>query len=199
MQEMQEIWVWSLGWEDPLEEGTVTHSSILAWRISWTEQPDMLPSIGSQRVRHDWSNLTHTAHTCEALDLSGTHHFFPFSEPLIQAVIWINTKGLTGLPGLTSALSSSHVIRDSSYNTNPSHGETGSLFVSPDERTATTYACVKVIKTELDQASAPSCQFLGSTKGGGTHYTASWDCNQQHPDCRTLNRSKGPSSSTDKL
>ena len=146
MQETQEIWVWSLGREDHLEEGTATHSSILAWRIPWTEEPGVLSSIGSQRVRPDWSNLAHTTHTCEALDLSGTHHFFPFSEPLIQAVIWINTKRLTGLPGLTSAIYSSRVIRDSSYNTNPSHGETGSLLVSPDERTATTYAWVKVIK-----------------------------------------------------
>ena len=42
-----------LGWEDPLEEGMATHSSILAWRIPWTEEPDMLQSIGLQRVRHD--------------------------------------------------------------------------------------------------------------------------------------------------
>ena len=45
---MQEIWVKSLGWEDPLEKGKATHSSILAWKISWTVQ-----SMGSQRVRHD--------------------------------------------------------------------------------------------------------------------------------------------------
>ena len=43
----------SLGQEDPLEEGTTTHSSILAWRILWTEEPGRLQSIGSQRVRHD--------------------------------------------------------------------------------------------------------------------------------------------------
>ena len=39
MQETQAIWVWFLGWEDPLEEGISTHSSILAWRIPWTEEP----------------------------------------------------------------------------------------------------------------------------------------------------------------
>ena len=39
---MQETWVQSLGWEDPLEKGTATHSSILAWRIPWTEEPGML-------------------------------------------------------------------------------------------------------------------------------------------------------------
>ena len=42
-----------LGQEDPLQEGTATHSSILAWRIPWTEEPGGLQSIGSQRVEHD--------------------------------------------------------------------------------------------------------------------------------------------------
>ena len=50
---MQETQVQSLGGEDPLEEGMATHSSILAWRIPWTEEPGGLQSIGSQRVRHD--------------------------------------------------------------------------------------------------------------------------------------------------
>ena len=48
------LWVWSLGWEDPLEEGMATHSSILAWRIPWTVRCGGLPSMGSHRVRHDW-------------------------------------------------------------------------------------------------------------------------------------------------
>ena len=50
---MQEIWVQSLGWENPLEKGMATHSSILAWRFPWTEEPGGLHSMGSQRVRHD--------------------------------------------------------------------------------------------------------------------------------------------------
>ena len=50
---VQEIWVQSLGWEDPLEKGTAAHSSILAWRIPWTEEPGGLQSIGSQRVGHN--------------------------------------------------------------------------------------------------------------------------------------------------
>ena len=50
---VQETQVRSLGWEDLLEEGTATHSSILAWRIPWTEEPGELQSMGSQRVRHD--------------------------------------------------------------------------------------------------------------------------------------------------
>ena len=50
---MQETQVQSLGWEDPLEEGMATHSSILAWRIPWTEEPGELRSMGSQRAGHD--------------------------------------------------------------------------------------------------------------------------------------------------
>ena len=50
---MQETWVQSLGWEDPLEKGMATHSSILAWRILWTEEPGGLQSMGSQGVRYD--------------------------------------------------------------------------------------------------------------------------------------------------
>ena len=50
---MQETWVQSLGQEDPLEKEMTTHSSILAWKIPWTEEPGGPQSMGSQRVRHD--------------------------------------------------------------------------------------------------------------------------------------------------
>ena len=50
---MWETWVWFLGWEDPLEKGKATHSSILAWRNPWTVQ-----SMGSQRVEHNWATFT---------------------------------------------------------------------------------------------------------------------------------------------
>ena len=53
MQEPQETGVQSLGWEDPLEEGMATLSSILDWKIPWTEKPGRLQSMGSQGVRHD--------------------------------------------------------------------------------------------------------------------------------------------------
>ena len=55
---IQETRFWDLGWEDPLEKGMATHSSIFAWRIPWTEEPDSLWSLGSQRVRHDWVTNT---------------------------------------------------------------------------------------------------------------------------------------------
>jgi len=53
VQETQEMWVQSLGWEDPLEEEMATHSSILAWRIPWTEDPGGLQAMGLQRVGHN--------------------------------------------------------------------------------------------------------------------------------------------------
>ena len=49
----QETWVQTLGLEESLEEGMAIHSSTLAWKIPWTEEPDGLQSMGSQRLRHD--------------------------------------------------------------------------------------------------------------------------------------------------
>ena len=60
MQEPQETWVRSLGWEDPLKEGMTTPSCILAWRIPWTEESGELQFMGSQRVGHNWSDLALT-------------------------------------------------------------------------------------------------------------------------------------------
>ena len=60
---MQETWVPSLDWEDPLEEGMATHSDILAWRIPWTEEPGGLQSMGSQ----SWTRLSDSAHSTHPL------------------------------------------------------------------------------------------------------------------------------------
>ena len=57
---MPETQVQYLGWEYPHQEGMATHSSTLAWRIKWTEEPGGLQSMGSQRVGHDWATYTHT-------------------------------------------------------------------------------------------------------------------------------------------
>ena len=59
---MQETWTRSLGWEDPLEGSMATHSSIVAGKIPWTEEPGGLQSMGLQRVGHDWACL----HLCQA-------------------------------------------------------------------------------------------------------------------------------------
>ena len=56
MQETQEMWVQSLAQEYPLKEEMATHSSILAWRIPWTEETGGLQSMGSQRVEQDWAS-----------------------------------------------------------------------------------------------------------------------------------------------
>ena len=53
MQEMQEMWICSLSWEDPLEKEMATHSSVLVWRILWTEEPSGPQSMGLQKIRHD--------------------------------------------------------------------------------------------------------------------------------------------------
>ena len=56
---MQEMWVWSVGQEDPLEKEMATHSNILTWKIPWTEEPGWLLSMGLQRVGHDWVTSLH--------------------------------------------------------------------------------------------------------------------------------------------
>ena len=62
---MQETWVWSLGWEDPLEEEMAAHSSILVWEIPLTQEPGGVWSMGSQTVRHDWTRIHACMHTWE--------------------------------------------------------------------------------------------------------------------------------------
>ena len=72
--------VWSLGWENPLEKEMVTHSSIFAWRIPWTEEPGRLQSTGWQRVGHDWvTSLSHAS-------------YYILTKEECEAVITINTE-----------------------------------------------------------------------------------------------------------
>ena len=59
---MQETQVWSLGWEDPLEKEMATHSSNLAWKIPWTEEPGRLQSMGSQRVIDWFADIEESLH-----------------------------------------------------------------------------------------------------------------------------------------
>ena len=71
---MQETWVQSLGWEDPLEEAMATYFSIPAWRIPWTEKPGGLLSMGSHRVGQDWVINTHThTHTHTLLNIENVY------------------------------------------------------------------------------------------------------------------------------
>ena len=64
---MQKTQVWSLSLEDHLEKEMATHSSTLAWKIPWTKEPGRLQSMGSQRVRHDWSTSLHFTHKLLAI------------------------------------------------------------------------------------------------------------------------------------
>ena len=77
MQVIQQMWVWSLSQEDTLEEGMATHSSILAWRIPWTEEPGMLQFTGWQRLGHNWSALAHAV----MMRLSWINPMGPIRDP----------------------------------------------------------------------------------------------------------------------
>ena len=81
---MQETLVQSLSGEDPLEREMATHSSILAWRIPWTEEPDRPQSMGSQRVGHKWATNTHRVRKGPLL--SGYLYFDLFITPSSPAV-----------------------------------------------------------------------------------------------------------------
>ena len=83
-----ETWVRSLGWEDPLEEGTASHSSVLPWRILWTEKPGRLQSMGSQRVGHDWVTL--------ASRLGGVWDIVILFVPIISS-FWVSAPAFAGV------------------------------------------------------------------------------------------------------
>ena len=102
---MRETWVWSLGWEDPLEKGMATHSSILAWRIPWTEGPGRLQSMGSQSVRHDWLSFT-SLHIQKLFSrqkyshLNSCHlHYIPYTN-----IRGLRNKFFKGTPNPTTSL-----------------------------------------------------------------------------------------------
>ena len=90
---MQETWVQSLGHKDPLEKGMATHSSILALEISWTEEPDGLQFMGSQRVRHDLVNNTHTQMYSSFFKFIAHSPLFSTS-PHPQISVWIPVSHL---------------------------------------------------------------------------------------------------------
>ena len=81
---MQETWVWSLGWEDPLEKEMATHSSILAWRIPWAEKSGRLQSMGLQRVGHDWA--------------TNTYSYVPSERPVANIVAASSREGRSSFP-----------------------------------------------------------------------------------------------------
>ena len=74
-------WVQSLGWEDPLEKEMATHSSTLAWKIPWTENPSRLQSMGSQRVGHNWAT---------SLSHGMTHGFTELNKAVIHVICLVS-------------------------------------------------------------------------------------------------------------
>ena len=90
----QETWVQSLGWEEPLEKGKATHSSILAWRIPWTMQ-----SMGSQRVGHNWATFI-------------SFHFFatPWTAARQASLSFSISQSLLKLMSIESVILSNHLI-----------------------------------------------------------------------------------------
>ena len=92
MQETWEMQARSLGQEDPLKESMATHSSVLAWRIPWTEEPGELWSMGSQRVRHDWSDLVwmheHMWRKSLYFDQNGLIQHAPLHGHLLRTKPW---------------------------------------------------------------------------------------------------------------
>ena len=81
---MWDTWLWPLGWEDLLEKRIATHSSIQVWRISWTEEPGRLQSMGSQRVRHDWVTFTSQCITSIKKGQNYTRTEFPESLDMLE-------------------------------------------------------------------------------------------------------------------
>ena len=87
----------TLGWEDPLEKGMATYSSILAWRIPWTEEPGGQQSMGSQRVRRDWAANTFTFTSFPLASFSDRLFSKPWSRMVSKAwssILWLShSKG----------------------------------------------------------------------------------------------------------
>ena len=116
MQETQEIWVWSLGLEEPLEEEMATHSSILAWEIPGTEEPGELQSMGLQRVGHDWACMpektetssVYMTHICQS---QSPNSFLPLT-PLVSMHLFSTSVSLVSALQVRSSLS---LVLDSTY------------------------------------------------------------------------------------
>ena len=84
---MQETWVQSLGQEDPLEKGMATHSSILAWRILWTEEPGVLQSMGSQRVKTLLKRLSSSSSSRESYALFKRIYVISYVQIYVQYLV----------------------------------------------------------------------------------------------------------------
>ena len=96
---MRETRLWSLGQEDPLEKEMATHSSTLAWKIPWREEPGRLQSMGSQRVGHDWATSLHLP--CHNLLVMGSYMYKEDFLALTNRVILVTSPLKHCLSGTT--------------------------------------------------------------------------------------------------
>ena len=87
---MQETWVQFLGREDPLEKEMATHSSIIAWRIPWTEEPGWLQSMGVARVGHDLATLLLLVNPCASLVAQRLKRLPAMRETWVRSLGWEN-------------------------------------------------------------------------------------------------------------
>ena len=120
---MQGTWVQSLGWEDPLEEGMTTYSSVLAWRISWTEGPSWLQSVGSQRIGHDWATKHKQRRVCTGINWLATQvetQWVIWTMPVLSSLVVLKVASLLSLsqrPFETVFLSASALLTSRNCNT----------------------------------------------------------------------------------
>ena len=77
-------WVWSLGWEDPLEEEMATRSSFLAWKIPWTEESGWLQTMGSQKVGHDWAHMHSLSNGTDHFQHKCLYNNLPLTQPFVS-------------------------------------------------------------------------------------------------------------------
>ena len=92
---IQETWVWSLAWKDLLEKEMAIQSSILTWRIPWTQEPCALQSIGFQRVRHNWVTFTFTF-ICWALHSPWCVFYSTSDCNLLKTHLWFCQSSVLG-------------------------------------------------------------------------------------------------------
>ena len=102
---MWKTWVWSQGWEDPLDEGKATHWSILAWRIPWTVQ-----SVGSQRVGHDWATFTSVQFISVQLFSHVRLFAIPWTEAHQASLSITNSRSLLKLMSIELVMPSYHLF-----------------------------------------------------------------------------------------
>ena len=105
---MGETWVWSLDWGDPLEKGMATHSNILAWRISWTEEPGVLQSTGRKELdTTEWLTLHfHSVQSLNRVRLFAT----PWTAACQASLSIANSWSLLKLMSIESVMPSNHLI-----------------------------------------------------------------------------------------